>query len=139
MDLDGDGSLDLAVTNVNPGTVVVLLNNGTASFGPPSSYSVGTGPNFVFPADLDGDGSADLLIANSESENVTVLWNNGAGSFIDGVSYDVGNVPRAAIAADLDGDGDLDLVATNIIRVLRGLNTGDNAIISRIELISITL
>ncbi|MBC8123573.1 MAG: VCBS repeat-containing protein, partial [Gemmatimonadaceae bacterium] len=85
-DLDGDGDLDLAVTNSSDypdfnGTVSVLKNNGNGTFATPQIFAVGDSPRSITFGDLDGDGDLDLATANYRSDSVSVLKNNGNGTF----------------------------------------------------------
>jgi hypothetical protein len=113
-DLDGDGDQDLAVTNVGPDTISVLLNAGNGSFGARSDFPVGASARSVTAADLDGDGDLDLTVTKAGSDTVSVLLNAGNGSFGPWSDFTAGNEPSALTAADLDGDGDLDLAVANL-------------------------
>ena len=134
-DVDGDGKLDLVVTNgctSNPcsggGSVSVLLGNGDGTFKTPVSYSSdGNGPTSVVIADVNGDGKLDLVVANgcdsdcNDSEgnpdtdgNVAVLLGNGDGTFQPAVKYDSGGAFTSSVAvADVNGDGKPDLIVAN--------------------------
>jgi hypothetical protein len=126
-DLDGDGDLDLATSNVNSDNVSVLLNSGDGTFAPQSVYAAGETPTSVFSADLDGDGDLDLATANIGYGDLSVLLNNGDGTFAPYSVYAASGLPWSVFAADLDGDGDLDLATANhypnSVSVL--LNNGD--------------
>jgi hypothetical protein len=135
-DLNGDGKLDLVVTNecqsVNcdaPGEVAVLLGNGDGTFQPAVTY--GTGAYYadsVTVGDMNGDGKPDLLVANlcsgtfctfgtNGSGMIGVLLGNGDGTFQPVVTYSSGGVFAFSVAtADLKGDGKLDLVVANNCR-----------------------
>ena len=116
-DLDGDGNLDLAVTNTSFNSITVLLNNGSAGFSEAagSPVAVGVGPTSLTANDLDGDGDLDLAAANFSDDNVTVLLNDGSAGFSEaaGSPVAVGSEPGSLRSGDLDGDGDLDLTMTN--------------------------
>ena len=67
-DFNGDGKLDLAVTNRgvccdSPGTVSILLGDGTGNFTLASSPGVGRTPTSVAVGDFNGDGKLDLAVA----------------------------------------------------------------------------
>jgi hypothetical protein len=76
-DLNGDGKLDLVVTNecansksCVSGSVSVLLGNGDGTFRTAVSYSSGgSTPTSVVVADVNGDGKPDLLVANTCDPN----------------------------------------------------------------------
>jgi hypothetical protein len=73
-DFNGDGNLDVAVTDLM-GRVIVLLGNGDGSFQAPQSYSAGLDPSGVTAGDFNGDGSLDLAVANAGDNTVSVFIN----------------------------------------------------------------
>lgn len=74
-EMNGDGKLDVVVTNSGDASVSVFLNIGTGSFSlaPPATFTTGTGPLAVIVADLDGDARFDLATANSTANSISVL------------------------------------------------------------------
>ena len=52
VDLNQDGSLDLATVNSTSNMVVILLGNGDGTFGSPASYGAGYNPIAVAAGDL---------------------------------------------------------------------------------------
>jgi hypothetical protein len=78
-DLDGDGALDLAVTNQRSDTLSLYLNDGQGAFREPVTLAALKAPSAVVIADLDGDGSPDLAVAHFGSRVVSVLFNDGSG------------------------------------------------------------
>ena len=79
-DLDGDGDLDIAVTNSGTSSVSVFLNNGPAAFTPAtgSPFAVGVSPGGVVMGDFDEDGDLDISTANFGSNTTSVLINTAA-------------------------------------------------------------
>ena len=64
-DFNGDGKLDLAVTNPYGNTVSVLLGNGDGTFQTPMDYATGELPYSLAVGDFNGDGKADLAVTNT--------------------------------------------------------------------------
>lgn len=115
-DLDGDGAVDLATSEVGleGGPVArVFRGDGKGDFTPAGVYPVGRGARHIAGGDLDGDGHLDLITANTSAESVSVLMNDGKGNFTPAAHLRVGIGPRTVMAADLDGDGMVDLAAAN--------------------------
>lgn len=117
-DFNGDGILDLAVTNFRSDAVRILLGGvGTISFGP--LVSVGGGPDSVAVGDFNADGKQDLAVSNSNSTSVSILFGQGNGSFLPKVNYSVGSGsagsgPFGIVVADFNADGKADLAAANL-------------------------
>ncbi len=63
-DFNGDGELDLAVTDTGDNVVRILLGNGDGTFGPPTAIPVGNYPTAIIAADFNNDGKLDLATAN---------------------------------------------------------------------------
>lgn len=116
-DLNGDGRLDLVVTNPNAFNVGVFLGNGTGLLGPVANYATGrpSEPLSVAVADLNLDGRLDLAVANNTGGLVPILLGNGDGTFAPAVSYPLGAANGRSVAVgDLNGDGKPDLVVANL-------------------------
>ncbi len=123
-DLDGDGKVDLAVTNAGSGTVSVYRNmssSGTitsGSFAAKVDFNTGSIPYSVAIGDLDGDGKPDLAVANFSSSTVSVFRNTvnsgiTATSFAAKVDFTTGTFPASVAIGDLDSDGKADLAVAN--------------------------
>jgi hypothetical protein len=120
-DLDGDGSLDLAV-GVARGSSLILLNDGQGNFFQGSQAFPTENINSLSLGDLDEDGSLDLAFATRQG--VEIWFNEGEGHFTQSQpalgSLDVLKVE----AADLNGDGHLDLFMIGETRAEAWLNDG---------------
>ncbi len=106
-DFNGDGKLDVAVTNDVVPTVSVLLGKGDGSFQPVIDYPAGSDPNAIAVADLNGDGKLDIAVTNSTT--VSILLGNGDGTFRLPVAFGVPG-PAGIVVTDVNGDGQPDLV-----------------------------
>jgi hypothetical protein len=108
-DFNGDGKLDLAVSNVNDDTVSVLLGNGDGTFQGQVVYSAGG--NVLVAGDFNGDGRLDL--ASDETDALSILLGNGDGTFQPRIDYPTGLGPNGLDQADFNNDGRLDLAVPN--------------------------
>jgi len=137
-DVNGDGRMDLIVTNLDYETNELYLNNGDLTFtdatfraglGEQNFLNVGFGTDFL---DYDNDRDLDLLIMNGHildnialfKDKVTyeqprsLMANDGAGRFREvgpglGPAFVRPNVSRGVAVGDMDDDGDLDLFVAN--------------------------
>jgi FG-GAP-like repeat/Abnormal spindle-like microcephaly-assoc'd, ASPM-SPD-2-Hydin len=119
-DFNGDGKLDLAVSNGQDGTnsVSVFLGNGDGTLQAPVNSQAGTGPITLASGDFNGDGKLDLAVYNLAQGTVTttfvsVLLGNGDGSFQSPVTYTSGLSIFSLGVGDFNGDGKLDIVLTD--------------------------
>jgi hypothetical protein len=108
-DVDGDGDLDILVTDGDANTVNVRLNNGNGVFSGTQSVNVGNAPTDVAIGDLDGDGDLDLVASNGGGATVSVRVNNGNGQFSGTLNVALGGSVVAVALGDADNDGDLDI------------------------------
>ncbi len=120
-DLDGDGRLDLAITNSGNATLSVLRNTSTGAgiidFTAKQDFVTGDLPFGVSIADLDGDGKSDLATANLLSNTVSVLRNtstsDGLIDFALKLDFATEAAPIDIAIGDLNEDGKLDLATAN--------------------------
>jgi hypothetical protein len=124
-DFNGDGKVDLAVSNFTPsdpsstlGSVNVLLGNGDGTFtnAPGSPITVGVDPLGLAAADFNQDGKTDLAVNNYGqiehfgTQTLSILLGNGNGTFAPlGTPIQLGQSPNDLVTADFNGDGTTDL------------------------------
>jgi len=77
-DLNGDGRLDLVVSNNGNGTLSTLLGNGSGGFSAPQTLAIGGKPLGLALADFNRDGQLDIVVTNGapSGNTVTVLLNS---------------------------------------------------------------
>jgi FG-GAP-like repeat/Putative Ig domain/FG-GAP repeat len=114
-DFNGDGKLDLAVTDYGGNEVFILLGNGDGTFQSPMTIPVGSEPISIVAGDFNNDGKLDLAVANQGDNTVTLLLGDHDGTFTEapGSPFVVGKGPFALAAANFNGDGKLDLAVAN--------------------------
>lgn len=126
-DFNGDGKLDLAITNINC-IVSILIGSGDGTF-QPSIYTNITGqyPRSIVVGDFNGDGKADFATVNYDywvqwfgATALSVFIGNGDGTFQPRVDYDIGWKPYSIGIGDFNKDGKIDLVATSFYHYWSG-------------------
>ncbi len=131
-DIDGSGSLDIAVPLVGGDAVAVLLNDGRGQFRPAPGSPLATvaRPYALAVIDLDGDRALDVVVAHDDTDTMTILRGDGTGRLREASRISAGQRPARMAAGDLDGDGVIDLAAAAGDRVLflRGDGKGGLAV-----------
>ncbi len=127
-DIDGDGLIDLLVTDLRHGAL--YRNRGSGTFEDVTERSGvaaafrGRGEWAATLFDFDNDGDIDIFSANGTAEELILqypllLENDGTGRFRD-VGQDLGDYfgtmrsGRAAAVWDYDDDGDLDIIVSHV-------------------------
>jgi hypothetical protein len=127
-DLNGDGTLDMAVANAGAHSFSVLLGNGDGTFGAKKDYEMALYPSAIGIADLNGDARPDLVVTNTAYNKVSVFMGTGNGAFAFLADFATGGSPSSIAVADVNGDGRLDLAISNngssTVSILLGVGTG---------------
>jgi hypothetical protein len=144
-DLDGDGDLDLAVTDEEGGHVLLIFQKPELDFFTHRGRLTAAGalarPAAIAAGDLDGDGRLDLVVADPAADGaaggppLVVFLRGAAGGYgvrlVEGLA--AGREPRAVVARDLDGDGRRDLAAAGAGFFAFFRSTGGGAFAAPIE------
>jgi hypothetical protein len=128
-DINGNGNLDILVTNFESGgeggldgSLAVLLGNGNGTFQSAVNYDPGGAASGLAIADLNGNGKLDAAVIESlcfncstnngnPSPSVAVFPGNGNGTFQSATGFFSAIAAAVSVvAADLNGDGKPDLV-----------------------------
>jgi FG-GAP-like repeat/Immunoglobulin domain/IPT/TIG domain/Immunoglobulin I-set domain len=141
-DVDGDGKLDLVVSDRSNSRVGIYRNvavSGTLdtnSFAGPVYFDVGSDPRYLRAGDLDGDGRTDIVTANYGASTISILRNIGVAgslttnSFAARVDLPAGAGAYDIAIGDMDGDGKPDIAVVNngatVLSVFRNIATAGN-------------
>jgi len=112
-DIDGDGDLDVIVSNDRPDSKLVYLNDGKGFFQVGSEFGRADWPTRnASVVDLNNDGLPDIVVANRSGSDAGANYlciNKGDGRFdVDCIAFS--HYPATTITpADFNGDGLVDL------------------------------
>jgi hypothetical protein len=131
-DLNGDGNLDLVVSNHQSNNISVLLGRGDGTFLPAVNYDAPQLPEFIAAADFNHDGNLDLItLHNNYCVCVAVLLGNGDGTFQEpAIITTVTITPYAIGVGRFNAGENFDLVVaeefggTNQVEILLGNGDG---------------
>lgn len=120
-DFDIDGKADVAVANIDAGSMSVMRNTSTAGSVSLSKFDFVTGsqPYGIVSGD-DGDGKLAILVANIGSQTVSIFKNTatsgtiGAGSFAPKTDLPAGGDAFSIAFGDFDLDGEGDHIFTKL-------------------------
>jgi hypothetical protein len=103
VDLNGDGSPDLATTASK--SLIVVFNNGDGTFSEPVTQKSSVSIKLLARADFDRDGDLDFVTRTTRPKGLLVKHNDGSGGF--GVTKEIGLdfSSDASVVGDFDGDG----------------------------------
>jgi cysteine-rich repeat protein len=114
-DIDGNGAVDIVVTNQGADTINILFGNGNGTFGNPQQQTAGDKPVAVAIGDIDDDSDNDIIVANENGDSLTIFESSGGiNPTFTARTISVGDGPTSIAIGDLEADGDLDLVTSNV-------------------------
>lgn len=123
-DFNGDGKLDVAVTQFNQnslgitGFISVLPGNADGTFGSPISTQVPTiGISKLVAGDFNGDGKQDIATSTIPATGgISVVLGNGDGSFGTAVTNpaNVNGTVQYMIGGNFNNDGKADLAVLSL-------------------------
>ncbi len=116
-DVNGDDDPDLILLHYGssdtPGSISIMLNDGSGNFLSPINFPTGKGSNAMDMGDLNGDSHLDIAVNNYYDYNISIYYGNGDGTFQTPVNYAPGYYPLSLDIGDQDGDGDLDIAVSD--------------------------
>lgn len=139
-DLDGDGVLDIAVTNKSMNSISLIKGygySGAIYFYPPIEYNTLAAPISLATGDIDLDGKPDLIIGYA-NDSISVFRNTSSNSYLSlaprvDKALPAGTTAGRVAVADIDGDAlsQSDIVvacsgSTNQLSVFRNTSTSGN-------------
>ncbi len=136
-DINGDGKIDIIVSNELTKTVSIFRNtstgSGVISFASKIDFAVGKYPGGIALADLNKDGRLDVIVTNNQDGTVSVLKNTSTVSninFAESISLTAGNSPHGIAIADVNTDGLPDICVSNqysnTVSVFQNKSTGSD-------------
>jgi hypothetical protein len=117
-DVNGDGALDLVITEPAQRKIAVALGNGDGTFAPFKSFPIQEPAYGLVVTDVNGDGKPDIVAAANQNTASTsfavVLLGNLDGTFGPPRNFPVLSGATTIAVANLDGDSKPDIVVSGV-------------------------
>ena len=121
-DMDGDGKLDIVVSNAGVNGITVMRNlstgTGSVSFAIGTSISAGYNPGGIALGDLNNGGKLDIVVTDVNGQYVSMFTNNSTpGNFSFSSDINISTlataIPTTVFMTDFDGDSKIDLAVVD--------------------------
>jgi len=124
-DVNGDGVLDVVVSNQDTADITVVAGLGTGALAPAQTVTISVDPRGIAVGDVTGDGRLDWMATQYSTSAVRRATQGVSGQFFT-ANY---SGPTSGLwglsLGDIDGDADLDYVTAGYFDdIVQGLNTG---------------
>ncbi|MCF6306795.1 MAG: FG-GAP-like repeat-containing protein [Flavobacteriaceae bacterium] len=111
-DFDGDGDIDIFISFISTGKMVLYENDGNQNF------TINLGDEMLGAhagrgaVDMDLDGDMDIVTNVQDGSNPSLVWYENDGN-LSGAPHPINTTSRVSsnYSVDLDGDGDIDIIA----------------------------
>lgn len=132
IDYDSDGDMDAAVvvsgSAGQPGSLVMMTNNGRGVFARDWTIALGINPGIPVAAKLNNSGLPEIVVPNTGASTVSVVRLTSAGLPLSVTNHTVGLRPGSIAIANFNNDTFLDIAAASPgsgeVRVLLGDGAG---------------
>ena len=114
-DFNGDGKMDLAISNGGDNTIYVYQGNGDGTLAVPEVlYTTGQSPVWLAAAQLRVGGHLDLIAVDGDSQEVEVFAGNGNGTFKpSSVVATLSQIPTFVLTGDFNWETRLQIFQGN--------------------------
>ena len=143
-DLDGDGKIDVVISNQFSNTISAYGNTSTQGnilLSAKIDFATGNSAQGLAIGDIDGDGKKDIIVTNRLDNTISVFRNTstpGNISFAARINFTTGTGPSSAAVSDIDADGKIDILVTNYgsntVSVFRNTSTaGSISLVAKVD------
>lgn len=134
-DFDGNGIIDIAVSNNGSNSVSVFRNIssvGNIMMAAKADFATASSPREIKAGDLNGDDKPELVVVNSTSGSFSLLRNTGTSgniSFAGKIDFLTLSGPRGIFIHDLNGDGMSDVSVITFSSAMLSVYKNNSAVV----------